>query len=132
MKGRTVSIGVVFAALLLAGCASQPTQSATARRPTPPRCAELADEVIGQVQVVVDELSDATLDDLERDDLISAQAQQRLDGLEAQVDEAGCYEDEMDGLLAERADRIQGDGVVAEAVRKALGQNGELPFSTQG
>jgi hypothetical protein len=44
------------------------------------------------------------------------------------VGAAGCSDDEIDGLLAERADRIRGDGVVAEAVREALGQNEDLPF----
>jgi hypothetical protein len=34
----------------------------------------------------------------------------------------------MDQLLAERADRIQGDGVIAEAVREGLSQDGDLPF----
>jgi hypothetical protein len=79
------------------------------------------------LQVIVDELSDADLEDLGRDDLLPAGTQQQLDDLEERVEDAGC-DDEMDRLLAERANRIQGDGVIAEAVREGLSQNGDLPF----
>jgi hypothetical protein len=93
-----------------------------------PDCAALADELIVEVQSVVDQLSDATLDDLLEDDVVSAATQQRLDDLESRVEAAGCSEDEMDALLADRADRIRGEGVLAEEIRDALAQNEDLPF----
>jgi hypothetical protein len=133
----------VLVAALLAGCAGadsaapdnavedvspEPTTPVASSRSTATAsCEELADELIAQLQVIVDELSDATLDDLGRDDLLPAGTQQQLDGLEERVEDAGC-DDEMDRLLAERADRIQGDGVIAEAVREGLSQGGDLPF----
>ncbi len=88
--------------------------------------------MIAQVQVVVDELGAASLDDLERGGLISRRTQERLDEVDSRAAEAGCSDEEIDFLLAERADRIRGDGVVAEAVREALGQYEGLPFSTEG
>jgi hypothetical protein len=83
--------------------------------------------VIAQVQVIVDELSDARLEDLGRDDLLPAGTEQQLDDLDQRVQDAGC-DDDMDGLLAERANDIEGDGVIAEAVREGLSENGDLPF----
>jgi len=142
MAKRSVLMLVVFAALL-AGCAGadnaapeNPVQDVSPEPTTPvastpgtatASCEELADELIVQVQVIVDELSDAGLDDLGRDDLLPEGTQQQLDDLEGRVEDAGC-DDEMDRLLAERADRIQGDGVIAEAVREGLSENGDLPF----
>lgn len=51
-----------------------------------------------------------------------------LHELEERVEDAGCEDNGMDRLLAERANRIQADGVVAEAVRQGLSQNEDLPF----
>ena len=128
----------VLVATLLAGCAGadssapqdsvedvspQPTSGST----TTADCGELADELIAQLQVIVDELSDARLEDLGRDDLLPAGTQQQLDELEGRVQDAGC-DDEIDRLLRERANRIQGEGVIAEAVREGLSENGDLPF----
>jgi hypothetical protein len=132
----------VLVAALLVGCAGADTAieedsvegvspEPTAPVASPPTatasCEELADELIAQLQVIVDELSDAGLEDLGRDDLLPAGTQQQLDELEGRVEDAGC-DDEMDRLLAERANLIQGDGVIAEAVREGLSQNGDLPF----
>jgi len=133
----------VFVAALLAGCAGADTSvpedaaegagpEATAPVGSSPStaaasCDELADEVITQVQVIVDELSDARLEDLGDDDLLPEGTEQELDDLEGRVQDADC-DDEMDRLLADRADRIQGDGVIADAVREALEEGGDLPF----
>jgi hypothetical protein len=133
----------VLVAALLVGCAGADTAieedsvEGVSPEPTAPvasspstataSCEELADELIAQLQVIVDELSDAGLEDLGRDDLLPAGTQQQLDELEGRVEDAGC-DDEMDRLLAERANLIQGDGVIAEAVREGLSQNGDLPF----
>jgi hypothetical protein len=133
----------VFVAALLAGCAGADTSvpedaaegaSPEAIAPVAPSpsavaasCEELADEVIAQVQVIVDELSDARLEDLQNDDLLPEGTEQELDELEGRVRDADC-DDEMDRLLADRADRIQGDGVIADAVREGLEQDGDLPF----
>lgn len=134
----------VLVAALLTGCAGADTsegeaavEDATPEATTPAAssqntetasCEELADEVIAQVQVIVDELSDATLEDLGRDDLLPPETEQQLDELGERVEDSGCDEDEMDRLLADRADRIQGEGVIADAVREGLDQSGELPF----
>jgi hypothetical protein len=135
---KRVALAFVLVATLLAGCAGadssapqdsvedvspQPTSGST----TTADCGELADELIAQLQVIVDELSDARLEDLGRDDLLPAGTQQQLDELEGRVEDANC-EDEIDRLLRERADRIQGEGVIAEAVREGLSENGDLPF----
>ena len=128
----------VLVAALLAGCsgadssAPQDSVEDVSPEPTSPStttasCGELADQVVAQVQVIVDELSDARLEDLGRDDLLPAGTQQQLDELEERVQDAGC-DDEMDRLLAERANQIQGDGVIAEAVREGLNESGDLPF----
>jgi hypothetical protein len=117
---------LILLAAVLAGCSSQGA-GADAGTVTA-GCEELADELIVQLQVVVDELSDATFDDLMRDDILSATSQQELDELEGRAEDAGCEQDEIDGLLAERADRIQGDGVIAEGIREALSEGEELPF----
>jgi hypothetical protein len=109
------------------GVSPEPTAPVASLPTATASCEELADELIAQLQVIVDELSDAGLEDLGRDDLLPAGTQQQLDELEGRVEDAGC-DDEMDGLLAERANRIQGDGVIAEAVREGLSQNGDLPF----
>lgn len=133
----------VLVAGLVAGCAGADTSGGEAvedvsPEPTTPAmsspdtatasCEELADEVIAQVQVIVDELSDATLEDLGRDDLLAPETQQELDELGQRVEDSGCDEEEMDRLLADRADRIQGEGVIADAVRDGLEQSGDLPF----
>ena len=133
----------VFVAALLAGCAgadtSVPEDAAEGASPeatapvasspsTAASCEELADDVIAQVQVIVDELSDATLEDLGRDDLLPPETEQELDQLGQRVEDSGCDEEEMERLLADRADRIQGEGVIADAVREGLDQSGELPF----
>jgi hypothetical protein len=143
LMAKRSALTFVLVAALLAGCAGadsaapdnavedvspEPTTPVASSRGTATaNCEELADELIAQLQVIVDELSDATLDDLGRDDLLPAGTQQQLDDLEERVEDAGC-DDEMDRLLAERADRIQGDGVIAEAVREGLSQGGDLPF----
>ena len=129
---------LVFVAALLTGCAGADTSApqdsgdgvspeSTSAGATMASCAELADEVIAQVQVIVDELSDARLEDLGRDDLLPAGTQQQLDDLEGRVRDAGC-DDEMDRLLSERADQIEGGGVIADAVREGLSEGGDLPF----
>jgi TolA-binding protein len=135
---KRFALAFVLVATLLAGCAGadssapqdsvedvspQPTSGST----TTADCGELADELIAQLQVIVDELSDARLEDLGRDDLLPAGTQQQLDELEGRVEDANC-DDEIDGLLRERANRIQGEGVIAEAVREGLSENGDLPF----
>jgi hypothetical protein len=135
---KRFAFAFVLVAALLAGCAgadsSAPQDSVddASPQPTPPttttaNCGELADEVIAQMQVIVNELSDARLEDLGRDDLLPAGTQQQLDELEARVQDAGC-DDEMDRLLAERANQIQGGGVIADAVREGLSEGGDLPF----
>lgn len=130
---------LVLVAALLTGCAGADTsapqdsgdgvspESTSADATMAASCAELADEVIAQVQVIVDELSDAQLGDLGRDDLLPAGTQQQLDDLEGRVRDAGC-DDEMDRLLSERADQIEGGGVIADAVREGLSKSGDLPF----
>ena len=127
----------VLVATLLAGCAGADSSAedaagdanadSTTSSTTTASCAELADELIAQVQVIVEELSDARLEDLGREDLLPAGTQQQLDELDERVQDAGC-DDEMDRLLAERADQIQGGGVIAEAVREGLSEGGDLPF----
>jgi hypothetical protein len=135
---KRFALAFVLIAALLAGCAgadsSAPQDSVedvgpepTSASTTTASCGELADELVAQMQVIVDELSDARLEDLGRDDLLPAGTQQQLDDLEGRVQDAGC-DDEMDRLLAERADRIQGGGVIAEAVREGLSEGGDLPF----
>lgn len=143
MAKRCVLLLVVIAALL-AGCAGadsvegenavedvspEPT-TAVASSPSTrtASCEQLADQLVAQLQVIVDELSDATLEDLGRDDLLPAGTQQQLDELEGRVEDAGCDDAQMDRLLAERANSIQGTGVIAEAVREGLSQNEDLPF----
>jgi TolA-binding protein len=135
---KRFALAFVLVATLLAGCAGadssapqdsvedvspQPTSGST----TTADCGELADELIAQLQVIVDELSEARLEDLGRDDLLPAGTQQQLDELEGRVEDANC-DDEIDRLLRERANRIQGEGVIAEAVREGLSENGDLPF----
>jgi TolA-binding protein len=135
---KRFALAFVLVAALLAGCAGadssapqdsvedvspQPTSGST----TTADCGELADELIAQLQVIVDELSEARLEDLGRDDLLPAGTQQQLDELEGRVEDANC-DDEIDRLLRERANRIQGEGVIAEAVREGLSENGDLPF----
>jgi hypothetical protein len=133
---KRLALAFVLVAALLAGCtgadSSAPQDSADEAEPTSAStatvgCEELADELIAQLQVIVDELSDARLEDLGRDDLLPPGTQQQLDELEGRVEDAGC-DDDMDRLLAERANGIQGDGVIAEAVREGLSEGGDLPF----
>jgi hypothetical protein len=142
---KRVALTFVLVAALLAGCAGADTsvqQDAVETGPEAPApstpvasspstattsCEELADELVAQVQVIVDELSNATLGDLADDDVVPAATQQQLDELEGRIRDADC-DDAIDGLLAERADQIEGDGVIAEAVREALSQNEDLPF----
>lgn len=135
---KRAALTFVLVTALLAGCAGADSSAPenvvedASPEPTTPvtataSCEELADELIAQLQVIVDEVSDARLEDLQRDDLLPAGTQQQLDELEGRVEDAGC-DDEMDRLLGERANSIQGAGVIAESVREGLSQNGDLPF----
>lgn len=132
MMMKRVAMTVVLGTAVLAGCGGGDDEASTASTAsagaTTAGCAELADELIVQVQVVVDALSEASLEDLVQDDLLSQDTQLALDDIEERAQQAGCEDDEMDRLLAERADRIEGDGLLAEEVREGLSEGGDLPF----
>jgi hypothetical protein len=147
--GRRLALTLLLVTALLAGCAGAETpadenaadttvdeDAAEAVSPEPPAaspttaavsCEDLADELVAQLQVIVNELSDATMEDLAGGDVVPEGTQQELDDLEQRVSDAGC-DDEIEDLLAARADRIEGAGVIADAVREALNQNQDLPF----
>lgn len=146
---RRLALTLMLVTALLAGCAGAETpadedaaettvdeDAAEAVSPEPPAasptttavsCEDLADELVAQLQVIVNELSDATMEDLAGGDVVPEGTQQELDDLEQRVSDAGC-DDEIEDLLAARADRIEGAGVIADAVREALSQNQDLPF----
>jgi hypothetical protein len=135
MARRSVVVLIMVFAAFVAGCGrggdvggQEAAEGSAAVSAARAECGELADEVIVQIQAVVDELGDVTLDDMLQDNVLSATTQQRLDELDGRVQAAGCSEDDMDSLLADRADRIQGDGVLAEEIREGLAENGDLPF----
>ena len=135
---KRVALTVVFVVALLAGCAGAETADdteageaagdlASSLATEAPACAELADEMIAELQGIVDQLGDVTLEELAAGDVIEQDRQQRLEELEARVSETGC-DDQIDQLLAERAEQIRGEGAIADAVRESLNLGEELPF----
>ena len=85
-------------------------------------CEQLADYAIGEVQVMLDGLSDMTLAELQSGDTPEpvTDFEDQGDELQAKADELGCEEQEFLGMLDERVDQLEAEGPVAELLLEAL------------
>jgi hypothetical protein len=131
--GRRIALVLVVLATALAGCAGADTTAGTAAEvasdgTATASCEELADELVAQLQVIVDGLSNLQLEELGQEDVLPADFQQQLDDLTGRIETSDCSDEEMRALLAERADQIQGDSPIADAVRDSLKAGEDLPF----
>lgn len=90
-------------------------------------CDQLADLAIDEVQVLLDGLSDLTLQDIQSGETPEPVSDFEAKGEEfqAKADEIGCSDEEFQGLIEDRVDQLEADGPVAELVLEAL-QSGSI------
>jgi hypothetical protein len=90
-------------------------------------CEQLADLTIDEMQVLLDGLSDMTLEDMQSGETPEPVSDFEAKGEEFQskADEIGCDDAEYQSLIEDRVDQLEADGPVAELVLEAL-QSGSL------
>jgi hypothetical protein len=89
-------------------------------------CEQIADDGIDGINEVLAQYEDKTLEDLaEGEGELPPDLQARFDSLDERAAAANCDEDDVDDLLAQRVDDIEGSGFLADLVRSALEEQAE-------
>jgi predicted outer membrane protein len=109
--------------VLLAATAVLLTACGSAAEADP--CAAIADEGVAIAQVLIDEAGELSLEELAADpqafdELGGEELDARAQALEERQAESGCTEDELAALLRERADDLEGEGLVADLIRQSF------------
>jgi len=91
-------------------------------------CDAIADDAIDVFQVVITELDAMSLDDLsalgDEDPAVIVEMEQKMDDLQAQADDLGCSDAEIEELLDERVGDLTADGVFGELMIAELESGG--------
>lgn len=93
-------------------------------------CEQLADLTIDEMQVLLNEISDMTLEDMQNMQGDEAPEPVRNftekgEEFQAKADEIGCDDAEYQTLIEDRVDQLEADGPVAELILEAL-ESGSL------
>lgn len=108
-----------FLGLVLAGCGGEAST-----------CEEVADEAIALTQKLIDDV-ESELGDVSLDEVFSAGELPSLDGfaedserIDVRAAELGCSAEDLQALVAERADQLSAETPVGEFILNTIGSGG--------